>query len=208
MNIQTYVTILTVYCICLLACQPAFKTERETNSFGEVITFTVHPKTGKREGVLERKDAAGHVLERANYRKDSLHGLRVLFYPATTDTLVVETYDNGQFKGAYRVYHENGVLKQTGEFSNGQMNGIWKRYYDTGDLMEEVMMVNGLENGAFREFYSNGNKKAEGNYLEGDAEHGELRLYNEQGKLERIMDCDRGICKTTWRDSTLEMENK
>ena len=43
------------------------------------------------------------------------------------------------------------------------------------------------------------NSKAEGTYIDGDNEQGELKLYDEQGELEKIMQCERGICHTTWK---------
>lgn len=64
--------------------------------------------------------------------------------------------------------------------------------------MEEVMFADNEENGPFTEYHKNGSLKAEGNYLNGDNEHGLLKLYNEEGELVRKMQCDSGICQTTW----------
>jgi len=74
----------------------------------------------------------------------------------------------------------------------------WKRYYDSGELMEIVNFVENEENGPFVEYYKNGNKKATGNYLDGDNEHGELELFDEQGELIKKMNCNKGICRTSW----------
>ena len=35
-------------------------------------------------------------------------------------------------------------------------------------------------------------------YLDGDNEHGELKLFDEQGVLTKKMNCDKGICRTSW----------
>ena len=78
------------------------------------------------------------------------------------------------------------------------MDGVWKRYYDTGELREEVNFVNNDENGPFREYYKNGNIKAEGTYINGPNEQGELKEYNEDGELIKIMSCTNGICNTIW----------
>ena len=79
------------------------------------------------------------------------------------------------------------------------MTGKWKKYYESGALFEEVTFSDNKENGPFIEYYENGNLKAEGEYLEGDNEHGLLSLYNEKGELERKMECQKGICKTIWK---------
>ena len=119
-------------------------------------------------------------------------------YHANGDTLLVETYANGAFEGAYRQYYENGILQLQGQFVNNMATGEWRQYYDSGELMEIVTFAENAENGPFSEYFPNGNLKAEGAYLNGDNEHGELKLYNEQGVLVRKMDCDEGVCRTVW----------
>jgi len=49
------------------------------------------------------------------------------------------------------------------------------------------------------EYHPNGSLKAEGQYLNGDFEQGELKLYDETGRLVRIMDCEQGVCRTRWQ---------
>ena len=49
------------------------------------------------------------------------------------------------------------------------------------------------------EYFRNGNLKAEGSYLDGDNEHGLLKLYDETGRLIRKMECEQGVCRTFWR---------
>ncbi|MCB9272045.1 MAG: hypothetical protein H6561_21145 [Lewinellaceae bacterium] len=79
------------------------------------------------------------------------------------------------------------------------MSGVWKRYYQGGQLMEEVAFSGNKENGPFKEYYENGNIKAEGSYLNGPKEDGELKLYDEQGTLVKKMECSDGVCHTTWQ---------
>ena len=40
--------------------------------------------------------------------------------------------------------------------------------------------------------------KAAGNYLAGDNEHGELKLFDENGELIKKMNCNNGLCQTSW----------
>ena len=104
----------------------------------------------------------------------------------------------GQFTGEYRLYHDNGELKQKGTYRNNAMTGPWETYYDNGQLKERVQFEGNMENGPFIEYHRNGKLAAEGAYKEGDYEHGELKIYNENGELIRSMLCDNGRCQTTW----------
>ncbi|MEL6986607.1 MAG: toxin-antitoxin system YwqK family antitoxin, partial [Bacteroidota bacterium] len=85
-----------------------------------------------------------------------------------------------------------------GNYVNGQMEGKWKSFYNNGQLKEVVTFIGSQENGPFIEYYENGNLKAEGNYKDGDHEHGLLVLYKEDGTIERKMNCVNGRCSTTW----------
>lgn len=200
-----------------LACGDGLEILETTNHLGYKSVFKVDPESGLKLGEYRQYDEAGNLLELAHYHQDVLVGQRILFSPAG-DTLVVEHYleqdfkvakDNQEshtptpestFAGEYRTFYETGnLIKQRGQYVAGAMNGEWKKYYQNGQLAETVTFVDNLENGPFKEWHENGNLKATGNYLNGDQEHGELRLYDESGTLEKIMSCNGGICQTTWR---------
>lgn len=170
---------------------------------GHVIERYMRRKSDfAKEGKYEKFAADGVKIEEASYRNDTLHGQRTLFYE-NGKPQYVEQYKNGLFEGPYRAFHDNEKLKLEGNYAGGAMTGEWKAYYPSGQLKEIVRFENNEENGPFTEYHDNGKLKAEGSYLEGDYEHGELKLYDEQGELFRRMMCDRGICKTIWlRDST------
>ena len=78
------------------------------------------------------------------------------------------------------------------------LEGIGTAWYPNGQMKEKVTFSNNEENGAFEEWYENGKLKATGNYLDGDNEDGTLKLYDTLGQLERILECQRGACRTTW----------
>ena len=101
--------------------------------------------------------------------------------------------------GEFKKYFDSGVLKVEGNYVENYMEGSWRVYYPSGQLKEDVTFSKNIENGPFIEYHENGNLKAEGNYLNGDFEHGELKLYNKGGELEKIMDCNAGICHTRWK---------
>ena len=147
---------------------------------------------------------AGTVIEEAQFVKDTLNGKRILYYE-NGKPHIVENYSMGNFSGLYQAYYESGALEISGEYSKGAMNGEWIRNYENGQQMERVLFKNNQENGPFTEWHKNGKLKAKGQYLDGDKEHGELLLYDISGELEKKMNCDRGICRTTWQRDSMKM---
>lgn len=197
MRIIAYLLILS----CLLAsCGDGSKLERVevTDDYGYTEKYTRLPDTYAKDGPYTKLGPNGLVFETANFVNDTLDGPRVIYYESG-DTNIIEQYQMGKFQGLYRTYYEEGGLLQEGQYEDNVMVGDWVKYYSSGQLMERVAIKDNLENGPFVEYYGNGNKKAEGAYLEGDDEHGELKLYNENGELIEILMCDRGRCEATWK---------
>ncbi|MEM9835535.1 MAG: hypothetical protein AAF828_03480 [Bacteroidota bacterium] len=200
--------------LLLTACGDGLETREETNYLGYRNIFTVDPETGLKMGEFRQYDTVGNLLELAHFKQGVMVGQRVLF-SATGDTAVVENYldfkvasdqeaasipEEATFAGDYRTYYEDGQqIKQQGQYLAGAMHGQWKKYYPNGQLAESVTFADNEENGPFEEWYENGQRKATGQYLDGDREHGQIRLFTEDGTLERVLNCDRGICRTIWR---------
>ncbi len=179
-------------------CAPALETERQYDESGQLVAeFSRDRRTGKRQGPYRFFYSDGQVMEEGWYEQDSLHGIRRLYYESG-QLQAEEQLVRGRYEGPWRSWYPSGQLEMEGQYRHNQMSGIWKKYYESGQLMEEVTFARNLENGPFREFWPNGKLKAEGFYKEGDYEHGLLKLYDEQGRLVRKMDCKRGICRTIW----------
>lgn len=186
------------FCLAIAACGPKaepLEAVSHTDEYGYTEKYLVKRFERSKEGLYQKTDAQGRLVEEATYLNDTLHGLRVLYYE-NGDTMSVEHYSKGLFEGWFRSYHENGRLALEGLYENNAMTGIWKRYYPDGQLMEEVTFKDNSENGPFTEYHPNGQLKAAGEYLDGDNEHGELKLYDENGVLLRTMICHYGRCKT------------
>ena len=183
----------------LIRCSQSTKNIQVSDALGNLMeTYQVDKKTNKKSGWYKRFEIGQILIEKAQYLDGQLHGVRILF-DSLGNKEIEESYKHGKFEGSFRSYYPDGSIKLEGEYVNNEMEGIWKKYYQNGQLMEEVEMHNNNENGPFKEFYENGNLKAEGTYREGDYEHGLLLLYNEQGVLDRKMECDQGICHTIWK---------
>jgi len=180
--------------------------EVTAEEFGMKEVYQVDKKTGEKDGNFKRYTAGGQIFEEATYSEGKLTGRRTI-YRDNGNIEIVENYVDGVLNGNYETYYENNTKEIEGSYIDGVMKGEWRRYYPDGTLMEVVAFDKNEENGPFTEYYENGNLKAEGTYLNGEFEHGLLKLYDEQGQLARKMECDRGICKTTWlRDDLKEQE--
>ncbi len=180
------------------SCKNNLETVENKDDQGNLIErYTRDKEDFSKMGLYTRFFKNGQKAEEANYQKDTLHGDRKMYYE-NGQVEIHELYQNGLFEGAYKTYYESGQLAQEGNYINNQMQGEWKRYYKSGQLMEVATFKDNEENGAFKEYHENGNQKAEGEYLNGDNEHGLLKLYSESGELEKKMQCKNGICRTIW----------
>lgn len=187
-----------LFLLLLFACASKTKTIEVQNDDGLIIErYEQNTETQQKDGKSELFDTNGNLLEVAFYKNGQLDGERTLYHE-NGEIQAIERYENGAFAGIYQAYYENKQLELEGKYIDGKMDGEWKRYYDSGELMEIVTFVENEENGPFVEYYKNGNTKAAGAYLNGDNEHGELKLFDENGELTKKMNCEKGICRTSW----------
>lgn len=193
-------TLLLLLVFGLCACGPDLETVEETDPAGFRAEYTVDPETRLRQGTYRLYNDRGELTEEANYQDGELEGLRIL-YNENGDTNAVETHRAGQFAGPYRSYYAGNQIKQRGQYTDDAMSGRWMSYYPNGRVKEIVTFADNRENGPFREWYENGTLAAEGSYQDGDNEQGRLRIYNEDGTLNRVMECEGGICRSVWRDT-------
>lgn len=145
------------------------------------------------------KDNHGRPTEIYTLKDSLLHGTRILFFPGSKDTSVVETHENGTFHGAYRSFFTKNRLKLSGQYVHNEMSGLWYQYDERGTLLEEVTFSKNLENGPFKEYFPSGQMRVSGTYREGNYEDGLLLFYDESGKLMKKMMCAKGICRTKWK---------
>ncbi|MBK8502678.1 MAG: toxin-antitoxin system YwqK family antitoxin [Saprospiraceae bacterium] len=191
---------LYFFLLLFIACSPHQMVQVKDDQGSIVEEYDIIRKTGKKHGEY-RKFSNDRLIETAHYKNDTLDGKRTIF-DREGNKEIEEIYVMGVYEGPYLTFYSSGQVKLDGSYQDGTMEGIWKKYYEAGKLMESVTMHDNQENGPFVEYWENGNLKAEGAYLDGDNEDGELRLYDELGELEKTMNCERGICHTTWKKET------
>ncbi len=189
---------------CLSSCEQKQPIVQATGDNGQLIfEYQMNPKDSTRLGWFKAYHANGQLSELSNYEQDVLEGLRTMYYEDGT-VQIEENYQAGLFEGSYKSYHPNKQLESEGEYKANAMTGEWKFYYDNGQVRELVRFKDNEENGPFVEYHSNGKIKAEGTYLNGDNEHGKLKLFDQKGDIERIMNCQMGRCFTEWARDSLD----
>ena len=195
MNTPIAFCLLSLTALLLSACNNHELVEEYSEHGVLLERYYISPKDSLRQGDYELFDSDGHRIETAHYEDGQLEGMRTIYY-ANGNVQAMDTHVDGSFNGPAKRYYPDGTLKVSGQYVNGEASGQWEGYHPTGELKERVTFAGNEENGPFTEYHTNGNLAAEGTYLNGDKEQGELRLYDENGELLRLMHCEAGICRT------------
>lgn len=102
----------------------------------------------KKDSIWTNFSKKGQITSKETYFLDSLHGPKVVFYPAPEDVKkqmpsIVSNYKNGMLDGDYIEYFEDGKVKVKGQFVNNKRHGIWEHYHANG----KKMMLNRYKHG-------------------------------------------------------------
>ncbi len=192
------IAVLFLAFLAPFACKESdIETISMQNVYGQTERYQRRKKDFAKEGLYQRFHQDGHLVEEAEYSNDTLHGARKFYFP-NGQVERIDRFKHGVMHGVFQQFYEDGQIYLEQEFVDGVMTGRSTAWYQNGQKKEMVTIRNNEENGPFTEWYENGKLKAEGNYLDGDNEHGTLKLYDTLGQLERILECQRGACNTTW----------
>ena len=204
--------LILILLILSFSCNNDIEVIEQKDENGVLIEkYKRNKKDLTKQGEYKKFYPKGQVEELANYKDNKLDGQRILFYE-NGDTSIVETYKEGEFAGIYKSFHKNNILSQVGSYVDNAMDGEWKFYYKNKQLRESVIFVGNEENGPFVEYYETGVLKAKGTYktteanIDGNKEHGLLELFDEKGELIKKMNCNLGMCFTTWKKGQEEEE--
>lgn len=97
---------------------------------------------------------------------------------------------DGAREGLRETFHENGATASRGDFKAGKPYGQWVYFHDNGIKSAEGMMENGVRHGPWRVWHPNGELDYEETRLHGKR-NGVSTYYDEHGRKVR---------ETTWRD--------
>ncbi len=81
-----------------------------------------------------------------------------------------------------------------GTYSNGEPKGAWKQYHENGKLKLQKTFVDGLAEGEYSEFYDNGQLYYKCNYKKGKIS-GDVEYFDKDGKRAFIYTFDNDIVK-------------
>jgi len=181
---------VTFLVVTFSACKKELKTVVKKDEQGTILAeYQVRVKDNAKQGKYVGFYEDGSKFEESNYVDNVLHGNRTLFYK-NGDVKAKENHVKGTFAGKFVSFHNNGKIWEEGSYSNDAMNGEWKFYREDGSLKEVVNFEENEENGPFKEYHKNGQLSVEGSYKDGDNEVGELKKYDESGKLIDKMNCE------------------
>ena len=71
------------------------------------------------------------------------------------------------FSGRSVSYHENGQLKEKGNFKDGRKEGLWENYYENGQLTIKGNYKDEKEDGLWEQYHENGQLASKGNLRDG-----------------------------------------
>lgn len=166
------------------------------------VVYQIDANTNAKHGNYKEYDNATQALmvER-EYNQDKITGTEKLYFPDGKADAII-TYKDGLHYGPFKYFYPNGQLKQNGEYVEGKIEGMLRGFYMDGTLKEEVTHQEGVTEGPFKEYNENGTLKAEGRFTtkgdEENLEYGLIKLYDENGELDRKMVCKDGQCCTIW----------
>ena len=99
-------------------------------------------------------------------------------------------YNDGKESGQWKIFHENGKIRQIGKFNNGKQTGEWKFFHSNGNREGVGTLINGKKTGIWKWYFDNGNIFTERRW--------------DKGKLVEIISCVDGkgneLDKGTYRN--------
>jgi len=88
-------------------------------------------------------------------------------------------------EGFFKNYHENGQLKEEGNFINGKKDGLWKFYYENGQLEKEVNYKDDKLDGSYKVYHENNQLECDVSFKNGKQNDGEIISYHDNGTISR-----------------------
>jgi len=178
---------------------------------GRLIELRSYNAEGEFEGKQLRFDAAGNLLEeaeykagklngiyrqispengyevRAHYKDDLKHGRSEVLYPkkhALVGAQVAQftDYVEGQKHGFEKRFTEEGQLLSSIPYVHGKREGIAEVFAKRGEKMMQVTFANDMREGVCLEFYSDGKTKTEVTFID-DKKEGLEKRYHPNGAL-------------------------
>ncbi|NCA84862.1 MAG: toxin-antitoxin system YwqK family antitoxin [Clostridia bacterium] len=145
------------------------------------VAKTIPFVNGREEGLAKEYADDGRVITITTYKKGYI----------VARERINRTDSEGRKQGAWKFFHDNGLVSLEGRYTNDEKDGYFKSYDKNGKLLQTSKWVNGVqqENVAelaqlevARDYYPNGQVAIVQTYKNGVLQ-GVRRQYDEQGNL-------------------------
>jgi antitoxin component YwqK of YwqJK toxin-antitoxin module len=104
---------------------------------------------------------------------------------------------NEPVTGIVEEFHDNGQLRERGNFIDGEPEGLREWFHDNGQLQQRINFIDGKQEGLLEVFHANGQLEFKGN-LKDDKLDGLLETFDRSGNLTKT---------DTYRNGELVEEN-
>nr|MBS0037170.1 hypothetical protein [Saprospiraceae bacterium] len=190
-------TVIAVISICFIfySCEEAPDVGEEVYPYAPPSALYCPEGQGAYDSLSVLTYDDGSLFSVSFFKEQHRNGVEVFFHK-NGQLLSKRFYCMGEVIGKYSKFYKDGELQSSGNHFRGAMSGIWRYYYPNGQIREIVNFRDNDEFGPFEEYYDTGIPKAIGYYIEPDREQGLLTLFNEDGTIKRIMECNNGVCRT------------
>ena len=180
---------------------------------------------GKKNGPWIFYNDAGFVDKQINYRRDSLDGEYLVFFPDgrintsgnylmgkktglwiwnlpnKIGTEMKGTFVNDLQDGKWEYYFSTGELSYLANYKQGLRNGEWNYFYKDSTLYRNGKFSNDLKEGKWETYYEDGTLLMEGAYNKGK-EAGEWTVYWENGRVKNRSVFEEGKLNGIWTSYT------
>jgi len=127
----------------------------------------------KKNGLYKEFYENGQLKEESNYNNGELEGICMYYYK------------NGQLKEEVNHYREKKKRNNFSDIEYIYTETTYKLYFENGLLKEKYNLINSEKNGIYEEFYENGQPKEKANYKDGKID-GCHEVYTIEGNLEYL----------------------
>ncbi len=92
---------------------------------------------GRKNG-LTKIYSKGNLYDEINYKNDVKDGKHTHYYTTSNKINFLQEYRNDTLHGEFKLFFENGKLKQHGAFKNGRNIGEWLTFSERGEIIERI----------------------------------------------------------------------
>ena len=145
------------------------------------IAKTIPFADGREEGLAREYADDGRVITLTTYKKGYI----------VARERINRTDSEGRKQGAWKFFHDNGLVSIEGRYTNDEKDGYFKSYDKNGKLLETSKWVNGVQQEdvaelarleVVKDYHQNGQVAIVQTY-KNDVPQGVRREYDEQGNL-------------------------